>query len=201
MTACSTRPPPASRSPSSRSGSRPSRSGPAFAPRQFYDDFPGGGRRWVAADGPYNEHLVRDVGAFSLALLVVAVFALVTLSVPLVRATAAAFLVSGVLHVGYHLRHLDLYDTADQVASIGGLLLGPVVAVILLVLTLRPREGRAFGPDGRAGLGARVGRPGLAAADVGSLAVVGLLAARSQATLLRLLAHGCLSRSGTGRPG
>ena len=34
-----------------------------FSPRSFYDEFPGGGRAWVAANGPYNEHLVRDFGA------------------------------------------------------------------------------------------------------------------------------------------
>ena len=37
-----------------------------FAPRSFYEDFPGGGRNWVAVDGPYNEHLVRDFGALNL---------------------------------------------------------------------------------------------------------------------------------------
>ena len=114
-----------------------------FAPRQFYDAFPGGGRNWIAVDGPYNEHLVRDVGALSLAVLVVTIFAFVTLSVPLVRATAAAFLANGVLHVGYHLRHLGLYDTADQVASIGGLLLAPVVALVLLGATMRPSAPRS----------------------------------------------------------
>lgn len=121
-----------------------------FAPRQFFDEFPGGGRHWVSPDGPYNEHLVRDVGALSLALVVVAVFAFVTLSVPLVRATAAAFLANGVLHVAYHLRHLDLYDTADQVASISGLLVAPIVAVLLLVLTRRAAtfQPSASGSDG-----------------------------------------------------
>jgi len=124
-------------------GSAPLAFWASFAPRQFYDDFPGGGRNWVAVDGPYNEHLVRDVGALSLALLVVVVFAFVTLSVPLVRATAAAFLANGVLHVAYHLRHLDLYDTADQVASIGGLVLVPVVALVLLGATMRPSTSRS----------------------------------------------------------
>ena len=45
----------------------------AFTPRSFYDDFPLG-RGWVALDGPYNQHLVRDVGSLNLAL-VVLVFA------------------------------------------------------------------------------------------------------------------------------
>jgi hypothetical protein len=115
----------------------------SFAPRQFYDDFPGAGRSWVAADGPYNEHLVRDVGALSLALLIVAGFAFVTLSVPLLRATAAAFLANGVLHVTYHLRHLDLYDTADQISSISGLILLPVVAAVLLGATMRSSTTRS----------------------------------------------------------
>lgn len=41
------------------------------APREFYDGFPIAGHAWVALLPPYNEHLVRDVGAFSLALTVV----------------------------------------------------------------------------------------------------------------------------------
>ena len=33
-----------------------------LAPRSFYDSFPGGsGLHWVAADGPYNRHLVFSV--------------------------------------------------------------------------------------------------------------------------------------------
>ena len=48
----------------------------AFTPRSFYDDFPFG-RGWIAMDGPYNEHLVRDVGTLNLALVVLAFAALV----------------------------------------------------------------------------------------------------------------------------
>src|SRR3712207_9350877 len=36
------------------------------SPRSFYDDFPGGGHAWVGGDGPYNEHLVRDIGSWGL---------------------------------------------------------------------------------------------------------------------------------------
>jgi hypothetical protein len=46
-----------------------------LAPRSFYDDFPGLGRSWIAVDGPFNEHLIRDVGALNLALLVLVVAA------------------------------------------------------------------------------------------------------------------------------
>jgi len=46
-----------------------------FFPRSFYDDFPLG-RGWVAMDGRYNEHLIRDVGALNLALLVLTIGAI-----------------------------------------------------------------------------------------------------------------------------
>jgi hypothetical protein len=39
-----------------------------LVPHSFYDDFPLLGRDWVSTLGPYNEHLVRDVGALNLAL-------------------------------------------------------------------------------------------------------------------------------------
>jgi hypothetical protein len=107
----------------------------AFAPRSFYTDFPGGGRHWVSPDGPYNQHLVRDVGELNLALLVVMVAAAVTLSRPLVRAALAATIVNGVLHVVYHAGHVDMFSTSDQVAILATLALAPVVAVVLLVST------------------------------------------------------------------
>ena len=52
----------------SRSRRSSSGSGPRSCPAAFYDDFPGLGRMWVAPDGPYNQHLVRDVGELNLAL-------------------------------------------------------------------------------------------------------------------------------------
>ena len=46
------------------------------APSSFYADFPFPGRHWVRLLGPYNEHLVRDVGGLYLALLVITVWAI-----------------------------------------------------------------------------------------------------------------------------
>src|SRR5215210_5301308 len=36
-----------------------------FLPRSFYEDFPSSGREWVSTLGPYDEHLVRDVGSLT----------------------------------------------------------------------------------------------------------------------------------------
>ena len=109
-----------------------------FAPRSFFDDYPGFGRHWVRVDGPYNEHLVRDFGALNLALAVVTIAALVTLSRPMVIAVAVAWLAWSVPHLVYHLRHLDVFSsTDDKVLNVVALSVLPVLAVLVLVLTLR----------------------------------------------------------------
>jgi hypothetical protein len=88
-----------------------------FAPRGFYHDFPGAGRSWVAPDGPFNEHLVRDVGVLNLALAVVTIAAAAWLTRPLVRATAWAWLAYSVPQLVYHLLHRGVLDPSDQVAA------------------------------------------------------------------------------------
>lgn len=105
-----------------------------FAPRSFYDEFPGTSN-WVAPLGPYDEHLVRDVGAFELGLTVVAVFAIVTLERRLVQAALAAFLVSGIPHLVFHLSNTEPLSTADNAVSLAGLAVGVVVPLALLPLT------------------------------------------------------------------
>jgi hypothetical protein len=109
-------------------------------PRGFYDDFPGFDRHWVSMDGPFNEHLLRDYGALNLALGVLAVCALVWLTRPLVIATAVAWIVYSVPHIVYHATHLDHYETGDQIGIIGGLVLAPIVAVVLLFSAARLGE-------------------------------------------------------------
>lgn len=94
-----------------------------FAPRSFYDGFPGLGRVWVAVDGPFNEHLVRDVGALNLALVVLYVAAWIGLSRQLVRTAGVAALVWGVPHAVYHLFNTDGLDAADLTISLAGLIM------------------------------------------------------------------------------
>ena len=108
----------------------------AFAPRSFYDDYPGFGRHWVRVNGPYNEHFVRDFGALNLALAVVTIFALVTFARPLVIAVAVAWLAWDIPHLVYHLRHLDVYDTGDKVLNVSALAALPVLAILVLALML-----------------------------------------------------------------
>jgi hypothetical protein len=105
-----------------------------FAPRSFYDDFPGLGRTWVSVDGPYNEHLVRDVGGLYLALVVLLVAAFVSLNRLLIATASVAVLVSGIPHLAYHVANRDDLTSSDLVASLTGLAVFAVVPVLLLVM-------------------------------------------------------------------
>jgi hypothetical protein len=106
-------------------------------PRSFYDDFPGMGRAWVSLDGPFNEHLVRDVGGLNLALAVVAAAALFLRSSLLARVAGVAALVYGLPHLLYHATHLDPFGAGDSVAMLVSLSLN-VVAAIVAVNPTRP---------------------------------------------------------------
>ena len=102
------------------------------APRSFYDDFPGLGRAWVSVDGPYNEHLVRDVGALNLALAVVLIATFVRLGRDLTVIAGLASLAWGVPLTVYHLANTDGLSGSDIALSLGGLVLFAVIGGGLL---------------------------------------------------------------------
>jgi hypothetical protein len=110
----------------------------AFAPRDFFDDFPLG-RGWISAgDAAYDEHLVRDVGALFLALIVVTVWAAWRREAT--TALAVAWLVQGVLHLGYHIGHLEGLGGADKTGLILSLVLVPVLALVALWASISERR-------------------------------------------------------------
>jgi hypothetical protein len=109
-----------------------------FAPRSFYDDFPGFGRHWVSPDGPYNEHLVRDVGQGNLAFGTVALVALLTGGVWLARATGLAAVAATLPHQAYHQVHLHvLPGETDRLLQTLSLTAVSVTAVVLAVAAFR----------------------------------------------------------------
>jgi nucleoside-diphosphate-sugar epimerase len=121
-----------------------------FTPRAFYDEFPFG-RGWVAMDGRYNEHLIRDFGALNLAIFVLTVGALFVGTRAISRVAAASWIVYSVPHLVYHLRHLTMVmPGVDKVGMVVSLSL-PILAA-MVVLLYRPRVGSRVGPDPR-GLG------------------------------------------------
>ena len=97
-----------------------------LAPRSFYDSFPTSSMRWVATDGPYNRHLISDVGSLYLALAALTIAALA-------RLAGVVWLVFSVPHWIYHSAHLGLYGTRDQVLNEVALVGVVIVAALLCV--------------------------------------------------------------------
>ena len=109
----------------------------AFLPETFYSSFPGIGLGpWVAVDGPYNEHLVRDVGALYLALAAGGIYAAVSATVHAGRAVGIAWLVFSVPHLAYHLSHLEGFDLLNAVVEVVSLS-STIVLALPLVLPAR----------------------------------------------------------------
>jgi hypothetical protein len=121
------------------------------APRSFYDDFPGGGREWVSALPPYNEHLLRDYGAANLGFFVLLAGAAVLLERRLVQVALLAYAASALPHFIYHLTTTDAYTTSDNILSLGSLALTVLAPLALFVLTTERRtHGAHAGSDGGA---------------------------------------------------
>jgi hypothetical protein len=104
-----------------------------FLPASFYQHFPGLTWAWLSADGPYNEHLLRDVGGLNLAIAVVTLLALLEPSSGLLRATALGSLVYQVPHTIYHVVHINLLlSTPQQIFQVLILSLGIIASLIIL---------------------------------------------------------------------
>jgi hypothetical protein len=104
----------------------------AAFPRVFYSSFPGLGLHWISSDGPYNEHLIRDVGALYLGFAAAAVAAMVTRTAMPGRVVGIGWSLFGILHISYHLGHPE-GSTFDQVGTIVTLAIDLLVGVLLVL--------------------------------------------------------------------
>jgi hypothetical protein len=107
------------------------------APRSWFDRFPGGPfDPWAAALPPYNEHLVRDVGALYLGFAVLFAWAAWRPSRALVVPAAVAWIVVQAPHLLFHLQHDEGLSTANHWAQAGALA-GFVVVALAVALSSR----------------------------------------------------------------
>ncbi|MET7847421.1 hypothetical protein ABZT48_04085 [Streptomyces avermitilis] len=112
-----------------------------FSPTGWYANFPGFGLSWLPQLGPYNEHLAKDAGAMFLALTVLTVITLRSMhNTRLVQTTGAVWLLFNVLHFSYHVQHLDMYNTRDQVLNVVFLAALVLLSALLLVPPLPGRQ-------------------------------------------------------------
>jgi len=108
-----------------------------LAPAGFYRQFPAAGHAWVALLPPYNEHLVRDVGALSLSLTVLLTAAAVTPTLSLVRVAVTAYAVYAIPHTVFHGLHLQGFPALDAVAQMTGFAIQLLAAGLALLSTLQ----------------------------------------------------------------
>ena len=109
-----------------------------LSPHGFYDHFPGIGAALVAAEPPYNMHLITDTGSGFLAVGVVLAFAALRGGHELIQLAAIGTLVFGIPHLIYHWAHpAESLSTAEQVLSVGLLAVEVAVAITLIVATRR----------------------------------------------------------------
>ena len=105
----------------------------SFWPASFYDRFPGLGRIWIAVDGPFNEHLIRDVGGLYLGLAVASAAATLSRSPDAGRVIGVAWVVFGLPHLIYHASQfgqMSLVDAIGNAITLGGSL---VLGIALLL--------------------------------------------------------------------
>lgn len=97
-------------------------------PHGFFRSFPVSGHAWVSGLGPYNEHFVRDFGSLYLALAVCTLFAIRAGSAEAYRSVGAAWSTFALLHLVFHLHHLEVFSAADVIGNLlalgGQLVLG-----------------------------------------------------------------------------
>lgn len=106
-----------------------------FFSRDFYRDFPFG-RSWAAL-GPYNEHLVTDVGALFCAMGVIALFGAVRVDRRLSQAVAFGWIVFTVPHLVFHANHREGLETVDVVAQMIVFVAQLLIALYVLSVSRR----------------------------------------------------------------
>ncbi len=117
-----------------------------LAPRAFYDDFPGLGRHWIDVDGPYNEHLIRDIGELWLGVAAVALVALVSGGPLVTRLVGLVVVTFSAPHLVYHLATPEPAGTTDRLLSLGGLAAAVVAGALVAVA---PVGGQGASPTSR----------------------------------------------------
>lgn len=116
----------------------------SFAPRAFFDRFPFV-TDWVDLLPPYNAHLTSDVGGLQLAFGLLFAYAAARPSRELVVPICAAWSLSQLLHLAFHLTHLGRFGLGDAIAqslTLAAIALLPAVPVIVL----HQRPTRRTGP-------------------------------------------------------
>lgn len=113
-----------------------------ISPHGWYRTFPGAGHHWVSAVGPYDEHLVRDVGAALLSLGLLMVWTALRPRAAVLRPALVSVLLFAVLHFAYHAAAWRHMGVGDNIANLVVLSLVAIVPAALLWFDLRRERER-----------------------------------------------------------
>jgi hypothetical protein len=102
-----------------------------FFPRSFYASIPGFGLHWISMNGAYDEHLIRDVGSFYLALTATSIAGTIGRTAIPGRVAGLGWTVFGVFHFAYHITHL-MGSAVDIAGNVIGLGLSALLGIALL---------------------------------------------------------------------
>lgn len=103
-------------------------------PHSFFTSFPGLGHTWVAPLGPFNEHLVRDVGGLYVALVVFSGRVAAKGDVGALRALGSAWIAFGLSHLAFHATHRHGFSTVEWAASMIPLIFTALGGAIFVLL-------------------------------------------------------------------
>lgn len=106
-------------------------------PDRFFTSFPGAGLNWIELMGPYDEHLVRDVGFLYLAIAAMAIAAMFTRTALAGRLVGLGWTINSGLHFIFHMTHLK-GSTVDVVGHVVSLSLSLALGVVLLFPSRSP---------------------------------------------------------------
>ncbi len=110
------------------------------APHGFFSGFPFFAS-WVDKLPPYNEHLTTDVGELQLAFAGLLGWAALRPDRALVVPVSLAWGASQLLHLAFHVRHLDGFGAADAVAQTLSLAALAAAPLAVAWVSLRPNAG------------------------------------------------------------
>ena len=101
-------------------------------PSAFYQYFPGLGMHWVAAEGPYSQHVLTDFGGALLAIAAALALAAVVAQQQLIQVVLIAALIQSAQHLIFHLTHFAALPTRELVLERITLAAPVLLAVVLL---------------------------------------------------------------------
>lgn len=105
-----------------------------FFPMQFHTSFPGFGFHWIDIMGAYNEHLIRDVGAFFCAIASLSLFAVIEFNLSKIKLACQGNIVFAVPHLLYHCYMIHMFPTLiDKVLGILAIALAAGIPILILV--------------------------------------------------------------------